>query len=109
LSNVNPKGDIARTEIFGPVLSLMHVDSIDEAIQLVNGGQYGNMACLFTSSGAAARKFRSEVDAGNVGINIGVLPRWPSSHSAVGKTAFLARCTARVITPWNFSPIPKWW
>lgn len=72
LSNVNPKGDIARTEIFGPVLSLMHVDSIDEAIQLVNGGQYGNMACLFTSSGAAARKFRSEVDAGNVGINIGV-------------------------------------
>ncbi|MAU01098.1 MAG: methylmalonate-semialdehyde dehydrogenase (CoA acylating) [Anaerolineaceae bacterium] len=72
LSNVNPKGNIAHTEIFGPVLSLMHVNSIDEAIQLVNGGQYGNMACLFTSSGSAARKFRSEVDAGNVGINIGV-------------------------------------
>lgn len=72
LANVNPNGDIARTEIFGPVLSLMHVNTIDEAIQLVNGGQYGNMACLFTSSGAAARQFRSEVDAGNVGINIGV-------------------------------------
>ena len=72
LSNVNPNGDIARTEIFGPVLSLMHVNTIDEAIRLVNGGQYGNMACLFTSSGAAARQFRSEVDAGNVGINIGV-------------------------------------
>jgi malonate-semialdehyde dehydrogenase (acetylating)/methylmalonate-semialdehyde dehydrogenase len=72
LANVNPHGDIARTEIFGPVLSLMHVNTIDEAIQLVNGGQYGNMACLFTSSGAAARQFRSEVDAGNVGINIGV-------------------------------------
>jgi malonate-semialdehyde dehydrogenase (acetylating)/methylmalonate-semialdehyde dehydrogenase len=72
LANVNPHSDIARTEIFGPVLSLMHVNTIDEAIQLVNGGQYGNMACLFTSSGAAARQFRSEVDAGNVGINIGV-------------------------------------
>lgn len=72
LANVNPGSDIARTEIFGPVLSLMHVNTIDEAIQLVNGGQYGNMACLFTSSGAAARQFRSEVDAGNVGINIGV-------------------------------------
>ncbi len=72
LANVNPRGDLARTEIFGPVLSLMHVNTIDEAIQLVNSGQYGNMACLFTSSGAAARQFRSEVDAGNVGINIGV-------------------------------------
>ncbi len=72
LANVNPHSDIARTEIFGPVLSLMHVNTIDEAIQLVNSGQYGNMACLFTNSGAAARQFRSEVDAGNVGINIGV-------------------------------------
>jgi malonate-semialdehyde dehydrogenase (acetylating)/methylmalonate-semialdehyde dehydrogenase len=72
LTGVNPAGDIAKTEIFGPVLSLMHVNTIDEAIQLVNSGQYGNMACLFTSSGAAARKFRSEADAGNIGINIGV-------------------------------------
>lgn len=72
LQNVNPAGEIARTEIFGPVLSLIHLDSIDEAIALVNQGQYGNMACLFTSSGAAARKFRYEAEAGNIGINIGV-------------------------------------
>jgi malonate-semialdehyde dehydrogenase (acetylating)/methylmalonate-semialdehyde dehydrogenase len=72
LQNVNPTGEIARTEIFGPVLSLIHVDSIDDAIALVNSGQYGNMACLFTSSGAAARKFRYEAEAGNIGINIGV-------------------------------------
>lgn len=72
LQNVNPAGKIARTEIFGPVLSLIHVRTIDEAIQFVNGGQYGNMACLFTSSGAAARRFRSEAEAGNIGINIGV-------------------------------------
>lgn len=72
LQNVNPTGEIARTEIFGPVLSLIHVRTIDEAIQFVNSGQYGNMACLFTSSGAAARRFRSEAEAGNIGINIGV-------------------------------------
>jgi len=72
LDGVNPNGEIAKTEIFGPVLSLIHASTIDEAIALVNNRAYGNMACLFTSSGAAARKFRYEADAGNVGINIGV-------------------------------------
>ncbi len=72
LADLNPAGDIARTEIFGPVLGLVHVNTIDDAIRLVNSGQYGNMACLFTGSGSAARKFRSEAEAGNIGINIGV-------------------------------------
>jgi malonate-semialdehyde dehydrogenase (acetylating)/methylmalonate-semialdehyde dehydrogenase len=72
LRNVQPGSQIARTEIFGPVLGLMHVDTIDEAIALVNSGEYGNMACLFTSNGASARKFRYEAQAGNIGINIGV-------------------------------------
>lgn len=72
LDEVNPHGELAHTEIFGPVLSLMHAETIDEAIELVNAASYGNMACLFTSSGAAARKFRYEVQAGNIGINIGV-------------------------------------
>jgi malonate-semialdehyde dehydrogenase (acetylating) / methylmalonate-semialdehyde dehydrogenase len=72
LDNVNPRGEIAKTEIFGPVLSLMHAATIDDAIELVNAGTYGNQACLFTSSGAAARKFRYEAKAGNIGINIGV-------------------------------------
>ena len=72
LQNVNPQSEVARTEIFGPVLSLIHVKTIDEAIALVNSGAYGNMACLFTSSGAAARKFRYEVQVGNIGVNIGV-------------------------------------
>lgn len=64
--------EIAGTEIFGPVLSLHHVDDIDQAIALVNSGRYGNQACLFTSSGASARKFRYEAEVGNVGINVGV-------------------------------------
>jgi malonate-semialdehyde dehydrogenase (acetylating)/methylmalonate-semialdehyde dehydrogenase len=72
LDGVDPRGELARTEIFGPVLSLMHAETIDEAIALVNAASYGNMACLFTSSGAAARKFRYEAQAGNIGINIGV-------------------------------------
>jgi malonate-semialdehyde dehydrogenase (acetylating) / methylmalonate-semialdehyde dehydrogenase len=72
LQNVPPQSDLAKTEIFGPVLSLIHLETIDEAISLINSGQYGNMACLFTSSGAAARKFRYEAEAGNIGINIGV-------------------------------------
>jgi malonate-semialdehyde dehydrogenase (acetylating)/methylmalonate-semialdehyde dehydrogenase len=72
LDGVPPGGDIACTEIFGPVLSLMHAATMDEAIALVNQRSYGNMACLFTSDGANARRFRYEVNAGNVGINVGV-------------------------------------
>jgi malonate-semialdehyde dehydrogenase (acetylating)/methylmalonate-semialdehyde dehydrogenase len=65
-------GSVAKTEIFGPVLSLHHVDTIDAAIALVNTGAYGNQACLFTTSGAAARKFRHEAEVGNIGVNIAV-------------------------------------
>lgn len=72
LSDIPVGGTIATTEIFGPVLGMMRVNTVDEAIALVNSGQYGNMACIFTSSGAAARKFRYEADAGNIGINVGV-------------------------------------
>jgi malonate-semialdehyde dehydrogenase (acetylating)/methylmalonate-semialdehyde dehydrogenase len=72
LEDVPPQSELARTEVFGPVLSLMHVDSIEEAIQLVNARSYGNMACIFTSSGASARRFRYEALAGNIGINVGV-------------------------------------
>jgi malonate-semialdehyde dehydrogenase (acetylating)/methylmalonate-semialdehyde dehydrogenase len=72
LENIAPLAEIARTEIFGPVLSLVAVDSLEQAVRLVNEARYGNMACLFTSSGAAARTFRHEVVAGNIGINVGV-------------------------------------
>lgn len=72
LDNVPPLGEIARTEVFGPVLGLIAVDGIEEAIELVNQAHYANMACLFTSSGAAARTFRHEVVARNIGINVGV-------------------------------------
>ncbi len=72
LDHVPPQGEIARTEIFGPVFSLMHADTLEDAIAMVNDRAYGNMACIFTSSGAAARQFRTEAHAGNIGVNIGV-------------------------------------
>ena len=72
LDDVPPDAETARTEIFGPVLSLMHAKTIEEAIALVNGRSYGNMACIFTTDGANARRFRYEVQAGNVGVNVGV-------------------------------------
>jgi len=72
LADVDPDGQVATTEIFGPVMATHSVKDLDEAIQLVNDRQYGNMACIFTSSGGAARRFRYEVQAGNIGINIGV-------------------------------------
>lgn len=65
-------GEVIKTEIFGPVMSLIQLSTVDEALDFINNGHYGNMACLFTNSGANARKFRSLANAGNIGINIGV-------------------------------------
>src|SRR5437763_3387503 len=72
LDGVSTNSDLADTEIFGPVLSLVHASDMDEALAFLERSAYGNQASLFTSSGAAARRFRYEAPAGNIGINIGV-------------------------------------
>ncbi|HEX2845119.1 MAG TPA: aldehyde dehydrogenase family protein, partial [Chitinophagaceae bacterium] len=72
IENLPVGGELLRTEIFGPVMSLLHMKTVEEAIAFINNGAYGNMACIFTSSGSSARKFRSQAMAGNIGINIGV-------------------------------------
>jgi malonate-semialdehyde dehydrogenase (acetylating) / methylmalonate-semialdehyde dehydrogenase len=72
LDGLPGSSQLAHTEIFGPVLSLIHADSIDEAMEFLRRSPYGNQASLFTTSGAAARRFRYEAPAGNIGINIGV-------------------------------------
>lgn len=72
LENVPVNRSLIKTEIFGPVMSLISMPNIEEAIAFINKGAYGNMACLFTSNGAHARAFRNEAQAGNIGINIGV-------------------------------------
>jgi malonate-semialdehyde dehydrogenase (acetylating)/methylmalonate-semialdehyde dehydrogenase len=72
LDGVPTTSDLADTEIFGPVLSLIHATDMDEALAFLERSAYGNQASLFTSSGSAARRFRYEAPAGNIGINIGV-------------------------------------
>src|SRR5438270_5020430 len=72
LDDVPATSEITDTEIFGPVLSLVHAKSLDEALAFLERSAYGNQASLFTSSGSAARRFRYEAPAGNIGINIGV-------------------------------------
>jgi malonate-semialdehyde dehydrogenase (acetylating)/methylmalonate-semialdehyde dehydrogenase len=63
---------IAREEVFGPVLNVMRMDDLDEAIALANASSYGNGAAIFTNNGKAAREFKHRVKAGMVGINVGV-------------------------------------
>ena len=72
LDDLPYSSQLAHTEIFGPVLSLVHANSMDEAMEFLKRSPYGNQASLFTTSGAAARRFRYEAPAGNIGINIGV-------------------------------------
>jgi malonate-semialdehyde dehydrogenase (acetylating) / methylmalonate-semialdehyde dehydrogenase len=72
LDAVPATSELSHTEIFGPVLSLVHANDMDEALAFLERNPYGNQASLFTSSGAAARRFRYEAPAGNIGINIGV-------------------------------------
>jgi malonate-semialdehyde dehydrogenase (acetylating)/methylmalonate-semialdehyde dehydrogenase len=72
LDNVSPSSELSETEIFGPVLSLIHAKTIDEAIEVLSRSAYGNASSIFTTSGAASRKFRYEVPTGNVGVNVGV-------------------------------------
>ena len=69
---VKPHTTLATKEIFGPVIGLMQVKNLDEAIHLINDSTYGNTTSLFTSNGAAARYFISKVEPSMVGINIGV-------------------------------------
>ena len=71
-TDVKPGMKIHRTEIFGPVVVILKADSLDEAIAIINGHQYGNGASIYTQNGYYARKFKLETDAGMIGINIGI-------------------------------------
>lgn len=70
--DVTPEMSLAREEIFGPVVSVIRVDDLDQAIELANGGRYGNASSIYTTSGGAAREYKYRIKGGNVGINIGV-------------------------------------
>jgi malonate-semialdehyde dehydrogenase (acetylating) / methylmalonate-semialdehyde dehydrogenase len=72
LDGLSAQSPLMETEIFGPVLSVIHAQTVEEAIEIIDRSAYGNASSIFTASGAAARKFRNAVSTGNVGINIGV-------------------------------------
>ncbi|GAA4228360.1 CoA-acylating methylmalonate-semialdehyde dehydrogenase [Actinomadura meridiana] len=72
LDHVTPTMSVYQAEIFGPVLAVVRAESLDAAIGLINANPYGNGACVFTRDGGAARRFRHEIEAGMVGVNVPV-------------------------------------
>jgi malonate-semialdehyde dehydrogenase (acetylating)/methylmalonate-semialdehyde dehydrogenase len=72
LDGISHQSELFETEIFGPVLSVAHARDLDEAAAMISASSYGNASSIFTSSGASARRFRSMVPTGNVGVNIGI-------------------------------------
>ncbi|MFT4711654.1 MAG: malonate-semialdehyde dehydrogenase (acetylating)/methylmalonate-semialdehyde dehydrogenase [Candidatus Azotimanducaceae bacterium] len=109
-SDVTPEMSVYREEIFGPVLAAVNADNLDEAIKTINANPYGNGTSIFTASGGAARKFQSEIEVGQVGINIPIpvpLPffsftGWKNSfygdHHAYGKQAIRFYTETKTIT-----------
>ncbi|ETW01637.1 methylmalonate-semialdehyde dehydrogenase (acylating) [Aphanomyces invadans] len=97
LNNVNATNPAYTEELFGPVLVCTSVDSLDEALKVINTNPYGNGTSIFTQSGAAARKFQHEVDAGQVGINVPIPVPLPffsftgSRHSIRGDIHFYGK------------------
>ena len=72
LDQVQPSMTVAKEEVFGPVLNVMHIEDLDAAIELANKSPFGNGASIFTRNGKAAREFKHRIQCGMVGINIGV-------------------------------------
>jgi len=114
-SDVTPKMTIYTDEIFGPVLVALNADTLDDAISIINDNPFGNGTSIFTSSGGAARKFQSEIEVGQVGINIPIpvpLPffsftGWKNSfygdQHAYGKQAIRFYTETKTITARWFS------
>ena len=86
---VKPDMCVAREEIFGPVISIMRANDIDEALAIENANPYGNAAAVFTQSGGTARYVMENASAGMIGVNIGVpVPREPFSFGGWNESKF---------------------
>ena len=86
---VTPDMDVAREEIFGPVISIMRTNTLDEALAIENDNPYGNAASVFTQNGGAARHVMNNAGAGMVGVNVGVpVPREPFSFGGWNESKF---------------------
>ena len=91
--HVRPDSTIAREEIFGPVLSVIHVKDLEEAIELVNSSDFGNTTSIFTSDGKSAREYASRIEVGMVGVNIGVAAPMAFFPFSGWKNSLLRRLT----------------
>ena len=89
IDQVTPNMKIAKEEVFGPVLAIMRVSTVDEALQIENSSVYGNAASVFTQSGSLANYVAERVSAGMIGVNIGVpVPREPFSFGGWNESKF---------------------
>jgi len=100
LSAVQPGNPVYDQEVFGPVLAIAQVATLDEAIALINANPNGNGTAIFTQSGAAARKFQEEIDVGQVGINVPIpvpVPLFSFSGSRASKLGDLGPYGKQVV------------
>lgn len=89
LDECAPDAEVSRTELFGPVLTIIRCKNLSEALAIENSSEYGNAASVFTQSGAVAERFAQEAQAGMVGVNIGVpVPREPFSFGGIQASKF---------------------
>lgn len=89
ISNMTTEMDAYKQEIFGPVLCVIYVDTLDEAIELINKNPYGNGTAIFTKNGATARKFVSEIDVGQIGVNVPIPVPLPVMSFSGSRGSFL--------------------
>jgi len=114
LDGVTPNMSCYTEEIFGPVLSVVRADTLDDAIQLLNANPYGNGCAIFTSSGAAARKVQFQSNIGQVGINLPIPVPPPffsftgSKDSYVGASNFYGKNGVRFYT-YTKTVMSNWW
>lgn len=98
---------IYTDEIFGPVLSVVRVDTYDEALDLINNNPYGNGTAIFTNDGGAARRFGNEVEVGMVGINVPIPVPMAYYSSAAGRRRCSATATPTAPREYTSSHAPK--
>lgn len=106
LDHVDPSSEIYRTEVFGPVLSVVRVETLDEALELIRTHEYGNGASIFTDSGTAARRFQREAAAGMVGINVPI-PVPVATYAVAGWKNSVFGDTGLTNASWRFYTQPK--
>ena len=86
---VTPQMSVAQEELFGPVISIMRTDTVDEALAIENANPYGNAASVFTQNGGMARYIIERASAGMIGVNVGVpVPREPFSFGGWNESKF---------------------